>query len=62
MPKENKTISEIMHSNISDSIANMIDIQEMATRRDYKNKNIICQEAGKIMESLRELEDYWKEE
>ena len=62
-------VNEMMHKNVSDSMANLIDIQELAGRPTWKsgiepieNATIIQQEAGKIIQALRELEQRLPEE
>ena len=47
---------EMMSNNVSTSIGNLIDIQELATRHKVKDSRMICQEAGKIIQALNTLE------
>ena len=48
---------EVMHEDVINSISNMIDIQELAGRHKVDDCNLISQEAGKIIEALRKLEN-----
>lgn len=47
---------EILHKNISDSIADLIDVQELVLRHKFKDGNMISQEAGKVIAALNTLE------
>ena len=48
---------EMMHEDISNSIGNLIDVQELAARHKVNDCSLISQEAGKVIEALRELEN-----
>lgn len=50
---------EMLHKNISDSIANLIDVQELAIRHKLKDSNMISQEAGKVIAALNTLEGHF---
>lgn len=54
--RETRTPNESLHKNISDSIANLIDIQELAARHKIGEGNIIPQEADRTIAVLRDLE------
>jgi hypothetical protein len=52
-----KEIEEMLRKNISDSMANLMDIQEIVTRYKVESYITIAQEADKIIPALRELEN-----